>query len=121
MVSAIYQIELERGVKVDLLFTPRLYMFKGIEGITFEYESVDTFAMMSLYADIMYCAARNHWTLTHKASDAFPYTRLKFHAFMADKEAFHACMLHAMQALSGKSLEELKAGGDNTGEAVKKK
>jgi hypothetical protein len=29
-------------------------------------------------------------------------------------------MLHAMQALSGKSLEELKAGGD-TGEAGKKK
>jgi hypothetical protein len=96
-------------------------MFKGIEGITFEYESGDTFAMMSLYADIMYCAARNHWTLTHKASDAFPYTRLAFQAFMADKDAFHACMLHAMQALSGKTLEELTAEKNKEGEDVKKK
>ena len=109
MVNALYQIELRRGVKVDLLFTPRLYIYKGEQGITFTYEKNDTAAMMSLYADIMYCAGRSHWELTHSGENPFPYSRLDFHAFAADREGFTACMLHAMQAISGKSIEELKA------------
>lgn len=123
MVSAIYTIELRRGVKVDLLFTPRLYMYKGAEGISFTYEKNDTAAMMSLYADIMYCAGRSHWELTHTGDKPFPYSRLDFHAFAADRDAFNACLMHAMQALSGKSLEELRADALNKqeGEEVKKK
>ena len=110
---------------MDLLFTPRLYMYKGEQGITFTYEKNDTPTMMSLYADIMYCAARNHWDLTHTGNEQFPYTRIDFHAFSADREAFSACMIHAMQAISGKSIEELRQdvnkGKEADGEDVKKK
>lgn len=122
MVNAIYTIELRRGVKVDLLFTPRLYMYKGEQGITFNYESNDMAAMISVYADLMYCAARSHWDLTHTGNAPFPYSRIDFHAFAADRKAFNACMIHAMQAISGKDLEELKADmAKNKEEEVKKK
>jgi hypothetical protein len=107
MVSALYTIEI-RGEKVNMLFSPRLYMYAGKDGVTLQNEGTSAAELMSLYADIMYCAALNHWTLTHTGDEDFPYTRIDFHAFAAERDAFMKAMLHAMQALSGKSLDELK-------------
>lgn len=107
MVQVTYNIELKGGV-VTMLFTPRLYAFKGTEGVTFEFIENDPASVHSLYADIMYCAALNHWTLTHDGDKEFPYRRIDFHEFSgADRKAFGNAMSHAIQALSGKSIGEL--------------
>lgn len=108
MNNAVYTIELRRGEKVDMLFTPRLYMYKGQEGITFEYNPANKVEIFSMYADLMYCAALNHWTLTHTADKEFPFSRLDFHALSVnDREAFNKAIVYAMQTLSGKSMKEL--------------
>lgn len=120
-ISAIYTIELRRGVKVDLLFTPRLYMHAAQEEITLTSADGSSMAVMALYADILYLAARNHWDLTHKASDPFPHQRIDFHAFMVQREAFMKAMVHAMQALSGKSIDQLNRESEGQEEDVKKK
>lgn len=91
-----------------MLFSPRLYIFKGKEGVTFEFESGNQASLHSLYADLMFCAALNHWTLTHSADEEFPYKRIDFHAFaVSNPKDFNKCLIFAMQAISGKSLKEL--------------
>ena len=134
MNGAVFNIELRRGEKVAMLFTPRLYMYKGQEGITLECDSRNQIEIFSMYADLMYCAALNHWTLTHSADEEFPYTRVDFHALsVSNRDAFNKAMIFAMQTLSGKSMKELIAeagkaqetqgNGQNEGEPeeVKKK
>ena len=108
MNGAIYNIELRRGEKVAMLFTPRLYMYKGQEGITFECDTNNKVEVFSMYADLMYCAALNHWTLTHSADEEFPYNRIDFHALSVNnRDAFNKAIIFAMQTLSGKSMREL--------------
>ena len=117
MNGAIYNIELRRGEKVAMLFTPRLYMYKGQEGITFECDTNNKVEVFSMYADLMYCAALNHWTLTHSADEEFPYTRVDFHALsVSNRDAFNKAMIFAMQTLSGKSMKELIAEAGNAQE-----
>lgn len=106
--EVIYNIEIREGEKVTLLFSPRLYIFKGREGVTFDFDSGNHNELQSVYADIIYCAAVNHWTLTHAGDEVFPYSRLDFHVYSASHpDAFARCILFAMQALSGKSIEDL--------------
>ena len=50
-------VELRQGEKVEMLFTPRLYSFKGHSGVTFEMNGNDLADLYAVYADIMYCAA----------------------------------------------------------------
>lgn len=108
MTTAIYNIELREGVKVAMLFTPRLYTFKDTEGVTFVTQSSDMIAMHSLYADIMYCAALNYWTLTHPADEEFEHHRVDFHSFsVTDRKSFEKAMIFAIETLSGKSVREL--------------
>ena len=108
MNTAIYNIELKEGVKVAMLFTPRLYTFKDTEGVTFETQTSDMIAMHSLYADIMYCAALNYWTLTHPADEEFQHHRLDFHSFsVTNRKSFEKAMIFAVETLSGKSVREL--------------
>lgn len=108
MNEATYYIEMRKGVKVAMLFTPRLYMYQGTEGITFEFEAGNQVSIHSAYVDIMYCAALNHWSLTHSADEEFPFKRVDFHAIAVTKrDEFSKAMLFAMQTLSGKSLKEL--------------
>ena len=134
MNNAVYIIELRRGEKVAMLFTPRLYMYKGQEGITFEYNPLNKVEIFSMYADLMYCAALNHWTLTHTADQEFPYSRVDFHALSVNnRDAFNKAIIYAMQTLSGKSMKDLiaeaakaqetQANGQNEekAEGVKKK
>jgi hypothetical protein len=106
--GAIYNIELREGVKVAMLFTPRLYEFKGTEGVTFEVTSGSTHSVFALYADIMFCAALNHWTLTHDGEEEFPHKRIEFHEFGATQpKSYQKAMIFAMETLSGKSVREL--------------
>lgn len=91
-----------------MLFTPRLYTFKDTEGVTFETQGTDMIAMHALYADIMYCAALNYWTLTHPADEDFIHHRVDFHAFsVTDRKSFEKAMIFAIETLSGKSVREL--------------
>ena len=120
MNGATYYIELRRGKKVAMLFTPRLYMFKGREGVTFDFVANDQVSIHSVYADIMYCAALNHWTLTHSADEEFPYQRVDFHAVsVSNRDGFSKAVIFAMQTLSGKSLKELAEDAQKMQEAVK--
>ena len=105
--GAIYKIEIE-GVEVAMLFTPRLYEFKGREGVTFEHTAGDAVSVQSLYADVMYCAALNHWTLTHSGEQEFPYHRIDFHEYsVTQPKAFGKALIFACECLSGKSVREL--------------
>lgn len=106
--GAVYRIEIEAGVEVAMLFTPRLYEFKGREGVTFEHTAGDAASVQSLYADVMYCAALNHWTLTHSGEQEFPYHRIDFHEYsVTQPKAFGKALIFACECLSGKSVREL--------------
>ena len=118
--GAIYNIELRAGVKVAMLFTPRLYEFKGTEGVTFENGGEGMASVHALYADVMFCAALNHWTLTHTADEVFPYSRLDFHEFSTtDRKSFEKALIFAMETLSGKSVRELVENAKNAQESGK--
>ena len=122
-------IEIRQGVEVEVLFTPRLYSFKGREGIDFTADKADAGSVFALYADIIYCAALNLWTLQGNAEDDFAYHRADFHEFsMADPKAFGKAVNFALEALTGKGLKDFATEGDkvaetgeNTPTEVKKK
>lgn len=104
------EIEIKQGVKVGMLFTPRLYMFKGRSGIDFTADSEEVGAMYSLYADIMYCAALNLWTLEGKSEADAPFTRADFHEWMAvNPKAFGNALSFAFAAMTGKELKDFIA------------
>ena len=91
-----------------MLFTPRLYLYKGREGVTFEYERGNEISLHSFYADIMYAAALNHWDLTHTADEECDYKRIEFHQYaVSNPKEFGKALLFAIQALSGKNLKEI--------------
>ena len=101
------EIEIKQGVKVGMLFTPRLYMFKGRSGVDFIAESESIGSMYALYADIMYCAALNLWTLEGKAEEEANFTRADFHEWMVlEPQAFGKAFSFAFAALTGKELKE---------------
>jgi hypothetical protein len=123
------EIEIKQGVKVGMLFTPRLYMFKGRSGVDFIVDSEEVGAMYALYADIMYCAALNLWTLEGKNEEDAIFTRADFHEWMAiEPQAFGKALSFAFAAMTGKELntfidEQEKAQGSqgNAQNEVKKK
>lgn len=119
-------IEIADGVKVDLLFTPRLYEFKGFNGVSFEVEGdASQNRILGVYADTFYCAALNAWELDgHGTPEEFPHTRGDFHAWMqGDPVAFRQTIDFCLRALTGKGLEEFaqKAAPTLPEEEVKKK
>jgi hypothetical protein len=75
--------EIKKGVVAEMLFTPRLYAFTGTQGVTMKADTTDLMQVYALYADIMFCAALNLWTLDGKAVEEAPYTRADFHEFSA--------------------------------------
>ena len=97
------QIELRQGERVGLLFTPRLYMFKGEQGATLDNDTQDLMQVYALYADLMFCAALNLWTLEGKDT---PFRRADFHEFSsANPKAFGKALNFALEALTGKSMD----------------
>ena len=116
-----YTIELEGGVKVEMLFTPHLYSFKGLHGITFDAGQRTEREVFEVYADIMYCAALNAWVLDKDGDpDTFPHSRGDFHAWMtAEPKAYGKALSFALEALTGKSARELLAGARTGAETGK--
>jgi hypothetical protein len=102
-------IQLKGGVKVDTLFTPHLFSFKEEKGLTLQITE-DIGSVLEAYADIYYLAALNAWVLDgHGSVDDFPHTRGDFHAYMmAQPVQFAKDVDFAVQALTGKSLKEMK-------------
>lgn len=113
--SAVLVIELKKGVAVNVLITPRLFVYKGRQGVTLEADGENIPAVMSLYADVLYCGALNWWELSGKDADEFEYTRMDFHVWAAEHpDEFGRIVAKTVRLLSGKSLAEL------TDEAKKK-
>lgn len=108
--SAEFKIEIREGVAVNILITPRLFIYKGREGVTLEADGESLPAVMSLYADVLFCGALNWWELSGKDADDFEYKRIDFHAWAAEhQEEFGRIVAKAIKLLSGKSLAELAA------------
>lgn len=108
--SAEFKIEIMEGVAVNILITPRLFIYKGREGVTLEADGESLPAVMALYADVLFCGALNWWELSGKDADDFEYKRIDFHAWAAEhQEEFGRIVAKAIKLLSGKSLAELAA------------
>ena len=103
--------EIKDGVKVDALFTPHLYSFKGTQGIDFIARDDSVLASLELYADVIFCACLNAWVLDgHGEPEDFPHKRGDFHEWMAaSPEDFGKAVNFAVEALTGKTLKELTA------------
>lgn len=140
MVPVRKTVEISEGVKVDLLFTPRLSMYQGTVAQLPELAAdAGVLQVMERYADIMYFAALNAWELDgHGTVDDFPHSRGDFHGWMnADRKGFIEGVKFAMCALTGKTTKQLiddeakarqnaekaatSADGGTADEAVKKK
>lgn len=100
--------ELREGVRVDTLFTPHLYSFRGVSGVSFELRDDTSIAVLELYADIIYCAALNAWVLDgHGPVEDFPHRRGDFHEWMtASPKEFSEVMSFAVEAFTGKPLKK---------------
>jgi hypothetical protein len=77
MISVRTKVDIRQGV--ELLFTPRLYSFKGLQGVTLEGNTDDLAQVYALYADILFCAALNAWTLEGNNIEDAPFKRIDFH------------------------------------------
>jgi len=136
MIQVRKTVEIGEGVKVELLFTPRLSMYqKTVAPLPELKEDAGMMAVWERYADLMYFAALNAWELDgHGTAEEFPHTRGDFHGWMqADPKGFMKGVEFAASALTGKTVKELadeaakrRENGQETpntgkGEAVKKK
>lgn len=100
-------IQLRKGEAVNLLITPRLFIYKGYEGATLEAAGDSIPAVMSIYADVLFFAALNWWELEGNDKEDFRYKRIDFHAWSAEhSEEFGKLVTIAIHLLSGKSLAE---------------
>ena len=110
MIQVRKTVEIGEGVKVDLLFTPRLSMYQETVAPLPELkEDAGMMAVMERYADIMYFAALNAWELDgHGTVEDFPHTRGDFHGWMqADPKGFMKGVEFAASAITGKTVKEL--------------
>lgn len=140
MVPVRKTVEISKGVKVDLLFTPRLAMYQEtVVALPELAKDAGLLPVMERYADIMYFAALNAWELDgHGTVEDFPRKRGDFHGWMqADPKGFAEGVKFAVSALTGKTAAQLaaeeekrrqdekeaakKGGGEETEEPVKKK
>lgn len=110
MVPVRKTVEISEGVKVDLLFTPRLSMYQETVAPLPELgEDAGLMKVMERYADIMFFAALNAWELDgHGTVDDFPHKRGDFHGWMAaDPKGFSDGVKFAVSALTGKTPKQL--------------
>ena len=112
MVPVRNTVAISEGVKVDLLFTPRLSVYQetvaplpALDG------NAGVVQVMERYADIMYFAALNAWELDgHGTAEDFPHKRGDFHGWMAaDPKGFADGVNFAVCALTGKTARQLVA------------
>jgi len=104
-------VEISDGVKVELLFTPRVSVYEETVGPLPDISGeTDFLRVMERYADIFYFAALNAWELDgHGTAEDFPHKRGDFHGWMsADPKGFAATVRFAVAALTGKSLSQIE-------------
>lgn len=120
MIPVRKNVEISDGVKVDLLFTPRLAFYQEQFGPLPELQERDSdvLRVMERYADIFFFAALNAWELDgHGTVGDFPHKRGDFHGWMtADPKAFGECVKFAIYALTGKTDKEILAEDEKTRE-----
>lgn len=110
MVPVRKTVEISEGVKVELLFTPRLSLYQEtIAPLPPIDKEAGIIPVMERYADIMYFAALNAWELDgHGTAEDFPHKRGDFHGWMqADPKGFAEGVNFAVSALTGKSAKQL--------------
>ena len=115
MVPVRKTVEISDGVKVELLFTPRVSVYQGSVSQQEKLgDDAGFIEVMERYADIMYFAALNAWELDgHGTQEDFPHKRGDFHGWMtADPKGFGEAVQFAACALSGKTVKELAAEGE---------
>lgn len=111
------EIEIRQGVKVGMLFTPRLYMFNGEQGLTLKADTTNVIEMVGLYADLMYCAALNLWTLQGNNKEDAEFGRADFHEYAsANPREFGKVVKMALEALTGKSIDAIIGKGGKVAE-----
>ena len=122
MVPVRRTVEISEGVKVELLFTPRLSMYQETVAALPELSSdAGVLQVMERYADIMYFAALNAWELDgHGTAEEFPHTRGDFHGWMqADPKGFAEGVKFAVSALTGKTAKQLLIEEEKRRESAK--
>ena len=122
MVPVRKQVEISEGVKVDLLFTPRLSIYQDTVAALPEIAAdADVLQVMERYADIMYFAALNAWELDGLGTvEDFPHKRGDFHGWMsADPKGFADGVKFAVSALTGKRPDELLKEEEKARESAK--
>ena len=105
-------MEISEGVKVDLLFTPRISTYQeAFAPLPETAKGADVVGVMERYADIMFYAALNAWELDgHGTAEDFPYKRGDFHGWMAaDPRGFAEGVKFAVCAITGKTAAQLAA------------
>ena len=122
MVPVRKTVEISEGVKVELLFTPRLSMYQETVAELPELGAdAGVLQVMERYADIMYFAALNAWELDgHGTAEEFPHTRGDFHGWMqADPKGFAEGVKFAVSALTGKTAKQLLIEEEKRRESAK--
>ena len=122
MVPVRKTVEISEGVKVELLFTPRLSICQETVAPLPELaEDAGILQVMERYADIMYFAALNAWELDgHGTVDDFPLKRGDFHGWMqSDRKGFAEGVSFAVSALTGKTAKQLLIEEEKRRESAK--
>ena len=122
MVPVRKTVEISEGVKVDLLFTPRLSLYQEtVVPLPELGTDASIIQVMERYADIMYFAALNAWELDgHGTVDDFPRKRGDFHGWMtADPKGFAEGVKFAVSALTGKTAKQLLTEEEKRRESAK--
>lgn len=122
MVPVRKTVEISEGVKVELLFTPRLSIYQeSLLALPELDKDANVIQVMERYADIMYFAALNAWELDgHGTVEDFPHKRGDFHGWMqADRKGFMSGVSFAVTALTGKTAKQLLAEEEKRRESEK--
>lgn len=105
-------LELKAGVKVEVLFTPSMYMHARRRGMHIEAEADDPAQVMMAYTQVMYLAAINAHEVRRFDDPAlgdFPYSLMDFVEWSsACPDEFRRVLNTALQCIIGKSLAELE-------------
>ena len=115
-------VEISEGVKVELLFTPRISIYQETVAHLPELSAdAGILQVMERYADIMYFAALNAWELDgHGTVEDFPLKRGDFHGWMqADPRGFTEGVNFAVRAITGKTAGQLIKEGEKVPENEK--
>ena len=122
MVPVRKTFEISEGVKVDMLFTPRLSVYQEtVLPLPELGPDAGILQVMERYADIMYFAALNVWELDgHGTVEDAPFKRGDFHGWMsADPKGFTEGVSFAVSALTGKTAKQLLTEEEKRRESAK--